>query len=355
MYCRSAEFRRPPAQRGVALVVALLVFALCAALLVALQRDFEIDYRRGANSFIAQQTWAYLLGAEELATIALQLDYDADFANEQERDDLTEFWARPDPEPYPLEEGGWLFGSIQDLQGRFNLNSLGTAPLTGEGPAAYSPAQQFFIRLLQALEGPEIDEFQAAAITEAVADWIDADDELRRNGAESGDYVNLTPSYRAANRPMVSVSELRAVAGVTPEIYTALRPLVTVWPRVPAKINIHTAPETVLRAINVDGSLQPLSVAEGAELVRARDEEGALTSIQDMLQLPVFAGASTAVVSTLLDEKSSYFLLFSRVEMADREQRMYSVLRRRERQIDVLARVDASLYDLPVTGAETQP
>ena len=341
------------AQRGVALVIALLVFALCAALLVALQRDFELDYRRGANSFISQQTWAYLRGAEELATLALQLDFDADLAREEFRDDLTEFWARPDPPPYALDEGGWLRGTLADLQGRFSLNSLGAAPSTGEGPAAYSPAQQFFIRLLQALDEPELDQFQAAAIAEAVADWIDADDEPRRNGAESSYYVSLTPSYRAANRPMVSVSELRSVTGITPEIYTALRPLVNVLPNA-TKINIHTAPETVLRAINVDGSLQPLSIEDAAELKRLRDE-GEFENISEVLQLPIFAGAQTTAVNELLDEKTSYFLLFSRVEIADREQRLYSVLRRRERQVEVLERVDASLYDLPVTSAEIQP
>ena len=34
--------RHPRRARGVALIVALLVFALCAALLVAMQRDFDL-------------------------------------------------------------------------------------------------------------------------------------------------------------------------------------------------------------------------------------------------------------------------------------------------------------------------
>ena len=51
------------------------------------------------------------------------LDYDQDKLREQSRDDLGEIWAR-EATPFPLEEGGWLMGSLEDLQGRFNLNTL---------------------------------------------------------------------------------------------------------------------------------------------------------------------------------------------------------------------------------------
>jgi general secretion pathway protein K len=327
-------------------VVALLVFAICAALLVAMQRDFDLNYRRALNSFVAEQSWSYLRGAEELASLALQLDFDADVARDVRRDDLTEIWAQA-ATPYALDEGGWMVGSLEDLQGRFNLNSLAEQPEIVEGVVVYSPAQQVFIRLLQSLEGLELDQFTAAAITESVADWIDGDSEPRLNGAESAYYVSLTPSYRPANQPMVSSSELRAVAGVTPAIYQALRPLVTVWPHNPAAINIHTAPLAVLRALNVDGSLQPLSPGDGESLLQQRQDAG-FASVEEFLQAPVFAEASTQGLQSLLGESSAYFMLTSRVEIADREQRLYSVIRRQERQIDVLQRINGSLYDIPV-------
>ncbi|MDP5072020.1 MAG: type II secretion system minor pseudopilin GspK, partial [Congregibacter sp.] len=216
MNCRSASSTPVPSQSGVALVVALLVFAICAAVLVALQRDFDLSYRRALNSFVAEQSWAYLRGAEELAALALRMDYEADLGSERARDDLNEIWAQ-DPVPYALDEGGWMSGGLVDLQGRFNLNSLGDNP--GTEADQYSVAQQTFIRLLQSLESPELDQFTATALSEAVADWIDPDDEPRPNGAESAYYVSLQPSYRPANRAMVSVSELLAVARMTPEIY----------------------------------------------------------------------------------------------------------------------------------------
>ena len=50
------------AQRGAALVVAMLVFALVAALMVGLQRDFTLTLQRGTHQLFSEQAWAYLLG-----------------------------------------------------------------------------------------------------------------------------------------------------------------------------------------------------------------------------------------------------------------------------------------------------
>src|SRR5690606_2843760 len=121
----------------------------------------------------------------------------------------------------------------------------------------FTAEQEQFIRLLQALGDPAISEQEAIAITESISDWLDADFEPSESGAEDDYYFDQTPAYRAANRPMASVSELRAVAYVTPAIYRALQPYVTVWPQEPepGSLNIHTAPAMVLRSLNIDGDL----------------------------------------------------------------------------------------------------
>jgi general secretion pathway protein K len=345
MSCPSVK--QPQRQSGVALVVALLVFALCATLLVALQRDFLINYRRVSEVLVSAQREAYLQGAEELAALVLALDADTDAAANAPRDTLREVWAQP-PQPYPLDEGGWLVGSLEDLQGRFNLNSLAAGPPGPGESTTYSPAQATFIRLLQALPLGDrpLDTFTAVAIMESVADWIDADQDPRLNGAETSYYVGLSPPYAPADQPMASVSELRAVANVTPGIYEALRPHVTVWPRQPTAMNIHTMGLPVLQSLNVDGNLEPLDRGD-AEAILARRRDTAFESVDEFLQQPEFAGASTAQIASLLGESSAWFLLTARVELAERETRRYSVLRRQGREVSVLQRFDAGLYDLP--------
>ena len=326
-------------QRGAALVVAMLVFAMCTALIVAMKGDFTRLYQRSANIFLAEQAYAYLRGAEELAGIALKVDYDQDQTQEQPQDDLQEIWAQPTT-PYALDEGGWLLGSLEDLQGRFNLNALAGEAAEGQ---RFTPAQAQFIRLLQALEEPPVSEQEAILITAAVADWLDSDDRPRADGAED-DYYNLrTPAYRSANQPMASVSELRAVAYMTPEIYSALRPWVTVWPHSPATLNINTAPMMVLRSINADKDLSPLSEADATALLADREEAG-FADLDEFLANPVFEGRREQMPATraLLGQRSSYFLLQAEVEVADRNMRLYSVLQRSGRYVAALSRASGS-------------
>jgi general secretion pathway protein K len=318
----------------------MLVFALCTSLIVAMKGEFTRLYQRSANVFLGEQAYAYLRGAEELAGLALLADYDQDRGQEVPRDDLQEIWAQPSA-PYPLEEGGWLRGSLEDLQGRFNLNSLAGG---NEDQDRLTPAQSQFVRLLRALEEPEISEQEARMITAAVADWVDRDQRPGPEGAEDAYYFGRSPAYRVANRPMASVSELRAVANVTPEIYDALRPFVTVWPQGSSSLNVNTAPATVLRSINSDGDFSPLSQADGESLVSFREETG-FTDLEDFFANPVFDGKrdDIQVLRPLLGMQSSFFLLEAEVEVADRNMRLYSVLERRDRRVAALARASGSL------------
>jgi len=62
--------------------------------------------------------------------------------------------------------------------------------------------------LLMALPGMTED------VADAILDWMDADDELRDYGAESGDYTDYAPK----NGPLETVEELLLVRGVTPDL-----------------------------------------------------------------------------------------------------------------------------------------
>ncbi len=344
MRCRHSNLHTR--QRGAALVVAMLVFALCAALVVAMEGEFSRIFARSAGVLFAEQANAYLRGAEDLAGMALINDYDLDQQSQDERDDLTEIWAQPAP-PYALDEGGWMTGRLTDLQGLFNINLLGNGQQPQPGtPIAnrFTTEQAQFIRLLQALGEPEISEYEAIAITESIADWLDSDGEPRDNGAEDDFYYGREPALRVGNRPMSSVSELLSVANMTPEIYVALAPYVTVWPKEGTSLNIHTAPLAVLRSLNEDKVLSPLSEDEGQVLVDYREETG-FTDVEALLNHQVFASRKDKMTATrtLLGKRSSFFLLSAEVELAQRNMRLYSVLERRQRSVVTLVRAAGSL------------
>ncbi|TXS96281.1 general secretion pathway protein GspK [Parahaliea maris] len=346
-------------QRGAALVIALLVFAICAALIVAMKADFELFYQRGSNSFLAEQGYAYLRGAEDLASLALVLDFDTDQTEDSKRDDLTEIWALGQP-PFPLEDGSGLmrgvrpdpreggkFLFLEDLQGRFNLNNLPGQASTGEGEGEegegsasqrFTPAQAQFIRLLQTFEEPRLSQQQAITLTEALLDWMDTDTTPRAFGAEDDYYFGEEPAYRAGNRALSSVSELRAVANMTPALYQALTPWVTVWPREGgSQLNIHTAPPRLLQTLNADDDLMPLSPDEALAMAQLREEVG-FADVATFLSQPVYAERETEGLTALLGETSSWYLLSAVVEVADRSRHLYSVLHRNQRRVESRAR-----------------
>ncbi|PID55058.1 MAG: general secretion pathway protein GspK [Gammaproteobacteria bacterium] len=330
-------------QDGAALVVALLVFAVCAAVMVALQKEFDLFYRQVSNQLVSDQAQAYLNGAEALAALALKTDNRHDTArSDKARDDLTELWAQ-EATPYALDDGGWLLGQLEDLQGRFNLNTLRPGSAQGsDGSLVLTAAQEQFIRLLLSFSDLELTQYEAKAITLAIGDWLDADDIAAVNGAEDSYYLAQTPAYRAPNHYMTSTSELYAIANIRPDIVQALEPYVTVWPLSGGKVNIHTAPVQVLRSLNGDGNLNPLSEEEGLLLKQMRDDTG-FADAAGFLEQSVFDGKNTANMATRITESSSFFLLDAVVDIADRKTRLYSVLERDGQKISVRARAAHSL------------
>ena len=356
MYCRRTN--TSISQRGAALIVAMLVFALVAALLVGLQRDFSLTLQRGTQQLFSEQAWAYLMGAEGLAELALLADAKQDAKAESPTDHLGELWAQP-ATPYPLDAGGMMSGQIEDLQGRFNIHWLvnagstasngsvsGDASETAEEGVSdatdnadtpttaqptgerWSPGQKIFIRLLQSLGEEALSLQEAMALTEAISDFIDPDSDKRGNGAEAEDYRYTDFPYLPANRPLASVSELRAVRGMTSQVYEALRPWVTVWPEMAEKINVLTAPLPVLRSLNGDDQLEPLPLLE-VERLAAMRAEGEMTSVESLLADPIFEGQSLTELQSLLDVRSDWFVLDASVELIAREQHLFTVLHRR--------------------------
>ena len=330
--------KRRSRQRGSALVVTLLVFAIGIALVVPMYSEYTLFVKRSSNQFAAEQGYSYLRGGEQLAVLALQQDAEFDQSEDDLRDDLSEFWAQ-DTQAYPLDEGGWLQGQLEDLQGRLSLNALDEAP--GEGKR-FSPPQERFIRLLQMFEEPQVSQQDAILITEAVLDWMDSDSVPRDFGAEDDHYYDAQPPYRAANRGFTSVSELRAVAYVTPQIYLAVAPYLNAVRDAP-RINVNTAPLEVLRTLSAAGDYQPLSVQDGQNLIDLRGENG-FESTEAFLEIPLFADREDpASLSGAISLNTAYFLFRGEADVADRISRLYSVLHREGQQVQVLARASGSL------------
>jgi type II secretory pathway component PulK len=111
--------------------------------------------------------------------------------------------------------------------------------------------------------GLRIDYAWADRVTQAVLDWRDEDDLPRINGGERDEYLDAGMAVLPANRSFTSVDELRHVMYMTPELFEAMRPHLTVLGS--GRINLNAAPAVVLLAVP--------SFTESVvnELVRRRD------------------------------------------------------------------------------------
>lgn len=296
-------------QRGVALITALLVVALVTTLSVAWMTRQELIIRRTANLLHHDQAYFYSLGGEAWARLLLQQD-------DLTVDTLKETWAMRLP-VMPID-GGTLQGELNDLQGRFNLNNL----LTDSGEVSQADVARLE-RLLLALEVSPI-------LVQTIVDWLDRDATPQLpSGAEDTFYLGQKPSYRAANRLMVDPNELRAVAGVTPEIFETLRPYITALPK-RTLLNINTASLPLLRTVAPE-----ITQAEAETLIALRETEP-FVSVQAFAKQDVLAGHRVEMDN--LSVTSQYFLYLGEAHIDRGRARLQSVLQREGNQVIVLAR-----------------
>lgn len=301
-------------QRGMALITVLLVVAVVTVVSAGIIARQQLSIRSSANQLHVRQAWHYALGGETLAKAILQRDL-REGDPRAPVDHPGEAWAKARA-PFSLDEGGALRVQITDLTARFNLNSL----LRQGQPNEAAVAQ--FRRLLLGLQ-------IEAPYAERLLDWLDADDQPSGGyGAEDNQYLLAQPAYRAGNRELKDVSELRLLLEMTEADYQRLSPHVSALPA-DATLNVNTASARVLASV-ADGL--PLSTAQG--LVAARGGEG-------YRDLPSFTAqlGGLQVQSQGLGVGSQYFQVLSEVTVGERRQVLRSTLQRAsDGKVYVLAR-----------------
>jgi general secretion pathway protein K len=317
-------------QRGMALITVVLVVAVVTVVCAGIIARQQVSIRSSGNQLHVRQALHYAMGGEILAKAILQRDL-AQGNPSKSVDHLGERWAKPN-QPFALDEGGLLQIQIIDLTSRFNINTL----VRNGQPDKNAMAQ--FQRLMLSLQ---ID----APYTDRLVDWLDADDQPSGGyGAEDNQYLLDPPAYRAANREIADVSELRLILDMTPEHYHRLLPYVSALPA-DATLNVNTASARVLMTL-ADGI--SLSTAQG--LIAARGSEG----YADMSNFTAQLGG-LKLQSQKLDVSSRYFQAISDVTVGDRRQVLRSTLHRAsDGKVYVLSRDLGQGALMPVVVEEEQ-
>jgi general secretion pathway protein K len=328
-------------QAGVALIIALMITTIAISLAsVAMVRQ-QIQIRLTGNMSSLEQAYQYAVGMEDWSKKILEQDYKDNPKVDSEKED----WHTKLP-PIPIE-GGVLIGQLFDLQGRLNLNSVDmTYPkLKKSKPKAGKPKEikteplvyEYLTALIAALDseqtlGPPEN------FVDTLWDWIDKKDEEREGGAESSYYQSLATPYMSANTPLVDVSEVRLLKGVTKALFEKLKPLVSTLPK-ETRINLNTAPKEVLEALGFNAEVTQ-------KIIKVRDDTpfGSLNDFWNVPEVKTLFAAGTEKgkkkrnYEQTLTVTSEYFLLQGSVSINNTRIFINSILQRKKGKVRVISR-----------------
>lgn len=320
-------------QRGVALLLMLMIAALASALVLAMIKRQAVVQRELGAQLQHDQIAEYNRGAGFFAMAALR----ADAQNGLDVDHPGEFWAQPFP-PFLLP-GGMIQPVLRDAQARFNLNSL----VDGNSPNPNALA--YYRRLLNNLLLPP-------ELADSLVDWLDSDSQpTLPGGGEDDYYLRQQPAYRASNRDLSTFSELRLVRGYNSQILRTLAPWVTVLPSDARTINVNFIPPGLLEPL-VPG----LSPTSAAALLQNRPL-GGWRSVPEFLDNPVFNGLAPDVrqqVQSLLSVTSNYFELYTRVRVGERQRLQWALISRQGGRLAIIANERYPAW-MPDSEAAPQP
>jgi len=277
-------------QRGVAVIMALLIMTLAASTATYVVWQQSLWVRQLENISDRAKADQLAAGAIDFARDALKQDKKTDV------DSLDEAWAQPVTLP---ADNATVTGQVTDEQGRFNLNSLaGSNSTQGAPPGASQGPRKVFEQLLTNLDIKNAPELAAA-----VADWMDASN--NNNNTADLYYLSRNPPYRAGQQPLADASELIRIQGFDEDIVRKLSPYVTALKDSNTPINVNTASEEVLAAI--------FNPALAKSIVR-KPSDAPFKSISEVqAQLGTNPNISCAAGSCY-DVKSSYYSVHVKVQ-----------------------------------------
>lgn len=236
-------------ENGMALLTVLLLVAVMGTLTVAALETISRSVHVAGNSRATMQARYFALGAESMALQRIKALRDAG----GNRLTLAGGW-NGRTFTIPTDGDGMIAARVSDGGNCFNLNSVtdgGSAQSLRMRPRGVRQ----FTALMLSLGIADADARRAAF---SLADWIDADSVPLPLGAEDDSYARYEIPYRTANTLIAEASELRAVAGFTPEIYEVIRPWVCALPTTqmsPININTLVPSQAPLLAMLVPGRL----------------------------------------------------------------------------------------------------
>jgi len=303
------------------MLVAILLVALGTIIAAAVAYESAMTARRGTATFSFDEALLVGEGAEALAAYGLRsvlgqpgsATGTGTGAATGGNGDVypAQPWGQP-VGPLEVVPGVTLEASLEDMQGRFNLNWLVSTDAANAGkpdPVAVAAFQHL-------LELVDVEPKWA----DMIVDWIDADTSPLPDGAEDSAYLGQNPPYLTANQYITSTSELLALAGFGHDRFQKLAPYISALPPT-TLLNICSAKAVVLDAFMI-GRQEYSSDPAGLDKNRA----SAPGCFPTLAVYQTTFGQGFAAASAKFNTKSAYFRLTSLVTIGETEFNLYSLL-----------------------------
>ena len=204
-----------PKQNGVALITALLIVSLATIMAVSLVSRQYMDIRRTGNIMESDKAYLQALTMETSAAHLLTFSRNQLQKKFDNKEEFEQAVLGLNANAMKVSEGEAQVSLMLDYpEARFNVNTL----IQKDGKVNKPQRDRFQRLLILILRDIEEPESNAENLVASLLDWMDVDEEERIGGAEDGVYEAKDPPYKAANRMLASISELKLVEGFNKKI-----------------------------------------------------------------------------------------------------------------------------------------
>jgi len=278
-------------QRGMALVLTLMIVALITAMVVEFAYGVYVNTNALHNWQTSQELSVTAKSATKLASRLIAASLQDAYTK-----GVFEMGQK-----IPFEElDGTITLRIEDENAKFNLNQLGGTSFVFDPDQA---PHKMFLRLVTSLG-------LKTEVAARISDWIDADSEPRLGDSENG----------AKNAKLDSVDELLMIPGIDMETYEKLRPYVTIYTDRDSRININGADVPVLMALSAS-----ITRDMAERVVKYRDSDP-FRDISDIKKVSGFDEKMYTSLQGLITTKGSSFHVIATAESGGVKRIVESVL-----------------------------
>ncbi|HID8743567.1 TPA: type II secretion system minor pseudopilin GspK [Enterobacter mori] len=255
-------------QKGVALLVVLILLVMMSALAAKISQQFCRNLQK-THYQVSQQQLRWAMQAQE-KVVKDRLQTDA--SGESKPLSLDGDWHQP------LETRGedyTVVSQVEDAQDCFNVNNLLAVEKIAQGQNAPTvpekPRREQIVEQLLTESG--LSQTNAEEVYLQLVDYLDGDTTTAKEGAETDAWAGVVPARQPANQMMRTIAEIKLLPAFPAAAYPKVSKLLCALPDSASKVDVNTLkPEqAALLAALFPGKL---TEDDAARLIESRPETG---------------------------------------------------------------------------------